>query len=94
MKRYLQLLGELRNSQRSQAMNAIREMEPGDELVIVAPEQSVADEIHHWASSQGYAVSTPKKIGEGIPRWHLTLQKPWPVETPQASAPVRSPTHT
>ncbi len=75
MKRYLQLLGEMRNYQLPQAKRALQEMAAADELVIIVPEQSLAEAIQQWASSQGYTVSNPRKIGEGILRWQLSVQK-------------------
>lgn len=91
MKRYLQLLGEMKRYQLPQAKLALQEMEADDELVIVAPEQSVAEAIQEWAANQGYTVSSPKKIGEGMVRWQLTVQKATaagatpPVEAPSAA---------
>lgn len=85
MKRYLQLLGEMKNYQLPQAKRAVQEIAPGDELVIVVPEQSVAQEIQQWATSQGYTVPNPKKSVEGITRWSVTVQKPAaPAEQPTA----------
>jgi TusA-related sulfurtransferase len=75
MKRYLQMLGEMRNYQLSQAKRAVQEMEADDELVIVVPEQSMAETIQQWAAGQGYTASNPKKGGEGMIRWHVTVQK-------------------
>jgi len=91
MKRYLQLLGEMKRYQLPQAKVALQEMEADDELVIVAPDQSVAEAIKEWAASQGYTVSIPKKIGEGMVRWQVTVQKATatgatpPVEAPSAA---------
>ena len=89
MKRYLQLLGEMRNYQLPQAKRAVQEMAADDELVIVVPEQSLAEAIQQWASSQGYTVSNPRKIGEGILRWQLSVQK---TGAAAEKAPVGAPT--
>lgn len=89
MKRYLQLLGEMKRYQLPQAKSAVQEMESDDELVIVVPERSLAEAIQQWATSQGYTVSNPKKGGEGIVRWQLTVQKTASVgEKPSAQAPA------
>ncbi len=89
MKRYLQLLGEMRNYQLPQAKRAIQEMAADDELVIVVPEQLLAEAIQQWASSQGYTVSNPRKIGEGMLRWQLSVQK---TGAAADKAPVGAPT--
>lgn len=86
MKRYLQLLGEMRNYQLPQAKTAVQEMERDDELVIVVPEQSTAEAIQQWAAAQGYSVSNPKRGGEGMLRWQLTVQKSAPVGEKKPSA--------
>ncbi|MGH7370176.1 MAG: sulfurtransferase TusA family protein [Candidatus Methylomirabilaceae bacterium] len=93
MKRYLQLLGEMRGYQLPQARQAIQEMEADDELVIVAPEQGVAEAIQQWATSQGYTVSKPTKSGEGIGiiRWHLTVRKATTVKEPASGDTAASP---
>lgn len=89
MKRYLQLLGEMRNYQLPQAKQALQEMAADDELVIVVPEQSLVDAIQQWATSQGYTVAAPKKIIEGMARWQLTVKKATPAEEkPAAAAPA------
>jgi len=75
MKRYLQLLGEMRSYLLPQAKTAVQGMEADDELVIVVPEQSLAEAIQQWATSQGCTVSSPKKGGEGMIRWQLTVRK-------------------
>ncbi len=79
----------MRNYQLPQAKLAVQEMTADDELVIVVPEQSVAEAIQQWATSQGYTVSSPRKIGEGITRWHLTVQK---AATPGENSPAGAPT--
>lgn len=89
MKRYLQLLGEMKRYQLPQAKTAVQEMEADDELVIIVPEQSLAEAIQQWATSQGCTVSNPKKSGEGIVRWQLTIQKTASAgEKPPAEAPA------
>ena len=89
MKRYLQLLGEMRNYQLPQAKSAVQEMEPDDELVIIVPDQSMAEAIQQWATGQGYTVSNPKRSGEGMTRWQVTVQKTVaPGEGPPAGAPA------
>ena len=89
MKRYLQLLGEMKHYQLPQAKSAVQEMEAEDELVIIVPEQSLAETIQQWATSQGYTVSNPKRSGEGIIRWQLTVRKtPAASEKPPAEAPA------
>ena len=64
MMRYLQLLGEMRNYQLPQAKRAVQEMGADEELVIIVPEQSMAEAIQQWATGQGYTVSNPKRSGE------------------------------
>ena len=89
MKRYLQLLGEMGDYQLPQAKSAVQEMEPDDELVIIVPDQSMAATIQQWATGQGYTVSNPKRSGEGITRWHVTVQKATPKEEkPSSEAPA------
>lgn len=92
MKRYLQLLGEMRNYQLPQAKSAVLEIQADDELVIIVPDQSIAETIQQWAATQGYTVSNPKKGGEGMTRWHVTVQKGTQAgETkPSAEAPAPS----
>jgi TusA-related sulfurtransferase len=96
MKRYLQLLGEMRGYQLPQARLAIQEMEADDELVIVAPEQGVAEAIQQWATGQGYTVSKPTKSGEGlgIIRWQLTVRKAAAVKVPATSDAAAPPATT
>ena len=93
MKRYLQLLGEMRNYQLPQAKTAVQEMEADDELVIIVPEQSTAEAIQQWAAAEGYSASIPKRGGEGIFRWQLTVQKSTPISktTPSAESPAEPP---
>ena len=89
MMRYLQLLGEMRNYQLPQAKRAVQEMGADEELVIIVPDQSMAEAIQQWATGQGYTVSNPKKSGEGIIRWQVTVQKPEaPAEKPPAGTPT------
>jgi hypothetical protein len=91
MKRYLQLLGEMRNYQLSQAKRAVQQMEADDELVIVVPEQSLAETIQQWAVGEGYTVSNPKKGGEGMIRWHVAVQKGTQAEKKQPAAAAATP---
>ena len=87
MKRTLQLLGEMRNYQLPQAKRAVEEMAADEELVIILPEQSLAEAIQQWATGQGYTASNPKKSGEGIIRWQVSVQKAASTtEKPQAAA--------
>lgn len=92
MKRFLQLLGEMKPYLLPQAKHAVQEIAAGDELVIVVPEQALAQAIQEWATSQGYTVPTPKKIIEGLARWQVTIQKPaTPAEQPAAGAAAAPP---
>jgi len=75
MRRILQLMGEMKNYQLPQAKRAVQEMAAEEELVIVVSEQSLAEAIQQWATSQGYTVSNPRKSGEGMIRWQVTVQK-------------------
>jgi TusA-related sulfurtransferase len=89
MKRYLQLLGEMRGYQLPQAKSSVQDMEPDDELVIIVPDQSMAEAIQQWATGQGYTVSNPKRSGEGMTRWQVTVQKAVaPGERPPAGVPA------
>ncbi len=89
MRRILQLMGEMKNYQLPQAKRAVQEMAAEEELVIVVPEQSLAEAIQQWATSQGYTVSNPRKSGEGMIRWQVTVQKAAaPGERPPAGAPT------
>ncbi len=89
MRRILQLMGEMKNYQLPQAKRAVEEMAAEEELVIVVPEQSLAEAIQQWATSQGYTVSNPRKSGEGMIRWQVTVQKAAaPGEKPPAGAPT------
>ncbi|MDE2060527.1 MAG: hypothetical protein KGL31_06920 [candidate division NC10 bacterium] len=94
MKRFLQLLGEMKNYRLPTAKRALQELAADDELVIVVPEQSLAGEIQQWATSQGFTVAAPKKILDGLARWQLSVKKavPAPVveEKPAAAAPPAS----
>jgi TusA-related sulfurtransferase len=89
MKRTLQLLGEMRNYQLPQAKRAVEEMAADEELVIILPEQSLAEAIQQWATGQGYTASNPKKSGEGIIRWQVSVQK---AASSGAKAPAGAPT--
>lgn len=92
MKRFLQLLGEMRHYRLPQAKLALQELAADDELVIVVPEQSLVGEIQQWATSQGFTVAAPKKMLDGLARWQLSVKKsvPAPVveDKPAAAAPV------
>jgi TusA-related sulfurtransferase len=91
MKRYLQLLGEMKSYQMPQAKRAVEDLESDDELVVVLPEQSAAEAIQQWATNQGYTASKPVKSGEGIGgvRWHVTVRRSRPVEgAPSSGAPA------
>jgi TusA-related sulfurtransferase len=91
MKRTLQLLGEMRNYQLPQAKRAVEEMAADEELVIILPEQSLAEAIQQWATGQGYTASNPKKSGEGIIRWQVSVQK---AASSGEKAPAGAPTAT
>ncbi len=91
MKRFLQLLGEMKSYRLPTAKRALEELAVDDELVIVVPEQALAGEIQQWATSQGLTVAAPKKILDGLPRWQLSVKKAVPVpveEKPAAAAPA------
>ena len=89
MRRILQLMGEMKNYELPQAKRAVQEMAAEEELVIVVSEQSLAEAIQQWATSQGYTVSNPRKSGEGMIRWQVTVQKAAaPGESPPAGAPT------
>lgn len=91
MKRFLQLVGEMRNYRLPTAKLALQELAADDELVIVVPEQSLAGEIQQWATSQGFTVAAPKKMLDGLARWQLSVKKAVPVpveEKPAAQAPA------
>jgi len=94
MKRYLQLLGEMRDYQLPQAKSAVQEMEPDDELVIIVPDQSIAEAIQQWATGQGYTGSNPKRSGEGMTRWQVTVQKATPKEEKPSSEAAAPPART
>lgn len=90
MKRFLQLLGEMRHYRLPQAKLALQELGADDELVIVVPEQSLVAEIQQWATSQGFTVAAPKKMLDGLARWQLSVKKAVPapvVEDKPAAAP-------
>ena len=89
MKRILQLLGEMKDYQLPQAKRAVQELAADEELMIVVPEQSTAEAIQQWATGQGWTVSNPKKSGEVIVRWQVTVQKAAAsAEKPAAAAPT------
>lgn len=91
MKRTLQLVGEMEGYQLPQAKSAIQDMAEDDELVVVVPAQSVAEALQQWAAGQGYTVSNPKKSGEGILRWELTVRKAVAPEGKPSAKPPASP---
>jgi len=79
----------MRNYQLPQAKRAVQEMGADEELVIIVPDQSMAEAIQQWAASQGYTVSNPKKSGEGMIRWQVTVRQPQaPAEKPTAGTPT------
>lgn len=79
----------MRNYQLPQAKRAVQGMGTDEELVIIVPDQSMAEAIQQWAAGQGYTVSNPKKSGEGIIRWQVTVQQPKaPAEKPPAGTPT------
>lgn len=92
MKRFLQLLGEMKSYRLPTAKRALEELAVDDELVVVVPEQALAGEIQQWAASQGLTVAAPKKMLDGLARWQLSVKKaaPAPVveDKPAAAAPA------
>lgn len=84
MKRFLQLLGEMRQYRLAQAKLALQELVTDDELVIVVPEQSLIAEIQQWATSQGLTVAAPKKMLDGLARWQLSVKKAIPAPAVEA----------
>ncbi|MCZ7626278.1 MAG: hypothetical protein M5R38_11210 [Candidatus Methylomirabilis sp.] len=84
MKRFLQLLGEMRQYRLAQAKLALQELVTDDELVIVVPEQSLIAEIQQWATSQGLTVAAPKKMLDGLARWQLSVKKAVPAPAVEA----------
>ena len=79
----------MRNYQLPQAKRAVQEMGADEELVIIVPDQSMAEAIQQWAAGQGYTVSNPKKSGEGMIRWQVTVQRAaTPTEKPPAGTPT------
>jgi TusA-related sulfurtransferase len=87
MKRFLQLLGEMKSYRLPTAKRALEELAVDDELVIVVPEQALAGEIQQWATSQGLTVAAPKKMLDGLARFQLSVKKaaPAPVEEKPAA---------
>lgn len=92
MKRYLQLLGEMKSYRLPTAKLALQELIVEDELVIVVPEQALAAEIQQWATSQGFTVAAPKKMLDGLARFQLSVKKAVPApaveDKPAAAAPA------
>ena len=96
MKRFLQLLGEMKNYRLPTAKLALQELIVDDELVIVVPEQALAAEIQQWATSQGFTVAAPKKMLDGLARFQLSVKKAVPAveDKPAAAAPTPAATPT
>lgn len=96
MKRFLQLLGEMKSYRLPTAKRALEELAVDDELVIVVPEQSLVGEIQQWATSQGFTVAAPKKMLDGLARWQLSVKKavPAPVVEEKPAAAATAPTAT
>lgn len=92
MKRYLQLLGEMTNYRLPQAKRALQELAPDDELVIVVPDQSLAQAIQEWATGQGLTAAAPKKMLDGLARWQLSVKKAAPVPVVEEKPPAQAPT--
>jgi len=92
MKRFLQLLGEMKSYRLPTAKLALQELIVEDELVIVVPEQALAAEIQQWATSQGFTVAAPKKMLDGLARFQLSVKKAVPApaveDKPAAAAPA------
>jgi TusA-related sulfurtransferase len=93
MKRFLQLVGEMKNYRLPTAKRALQELAADDELVIVVPEQSLVGEIQQWATSQGFTVAAPKKMLDGLARWQLSVKKtvPAPVAEEKPATPAPTP---
>lgn len=94
MKRFLQLLGEMKSYRLPTAKRALEELALDDELVIVVPEQALAGEIQQWATSQGLTVAPPKKMLDGLARWQLSVKNAVPAPAVEAKPAAATPAAT
>ena len=56
-----------------EAKQAIKQLEPGDQLVIDFDCTQATDSIPHWASAAGYPVTNFEQVGDAS--WTITVQK-------------------
>ena len=56
-----------------EAKQAIKQLEPGDELVIDFDCTQATDSIPHWAAAAGYPVTHFEQVGDAS--WTITVQK-------------------
>ncbi|NLE17322.1 MAG: sulfurtransferase TusA family protein [Propioniciclava sp.] len=56
-----------------EAKQAIKQLEPGDELVIDFDCTQATDSIPHWAAAAGYPVTNFEQVGDAS--WTITVQK-------------------
>ena len=56
-----------------EAKQAIKQLEPGDELAIDFDCTQATDSIPHWAAAAGYPVTNFEQVGDAS--WTITVQK-------------------
>lgn len=56
-----------------EAKQAIKQLDPGDELVIDFDCTQATDSIPHWAAAAGYPVTNFEQVGDAS--WTITVQK-------------------
>lgn len=56
-----------------EAKQAIKQLTPGDELIIDFDCTQATDSIPHWAAAQGYPVTNFEQVGDAS--WTITVQK-------------------
>ena len=56
-----------------EAKQAIKQLEPGDQLVIDFDCTQATDSIPHWAAAAGYPVANFEQVGDAS--WTITVQK-------------------
>ena len=56
-----------------EAKQAIKQLEPGDALVIDFDCTQATDSIPHWAAAAGYPVTNFEQVGDAS--WTITVQK-------------------
>ncbi len=56
-----------------EAKQAIKQLEPGDQLVIDFDCTQATDSIPHWAAAAGYPVTNFEQVGDAS--WTITVQK-------------------